>query len=358
MLFRQLLDPESSTYTYLLADEQTRDAVLIDPVREQVDRDVQLLEELGLRLRYVLETHVHADHVTAAGELRERLGAKTVLGQASGVTCADVLVGDGDAIDFGHQTLEARLTPGHTAGDVTYVLADQSMAFTGDTLLIRGCGRTDFQQGDSRALYRSVNDKIFTLPDEAKIFPGHDYKGRTSSTVGEERTYNPRLGGGTTEDEFVEKMAALKLAPPKKIDVSLPANTRCGQAAGEAHAPERPKVWAPLERTATGVPEVTPQWVAAVADDPSYVVVDVRQPQEWSDELGHIPGARLVPLDQLPAFAAAWARDAQIVTVCRSGGRSGRAALVLEQMGFHHVVSMRGGMLAWGQAGLPAERAA
>jgi glyoxylase-like metal-dependent hydrolase (beta-lactamase superfamily II) len=195
MLFQQLFDAESSTYTYLLADPHSREAVLIDPVLDQVERDVALLFELGLTLRYTLETHVHADHVTSGGVLRRRLGSQTVVSANGGAACADVLVRHGDVIRFGAKALEVRETPGHTNGDITYVTADRAMAFTGDALLIRGCGRTDFQQGDARTLYASVREQIFTLPDTTLVYPGHDYKGRTVSTVGDERLHNPRLGG-------------------------------------------------------------------------------------------------------------------------------------------------------------------
>ena len=229
MLLRQLFDAETCTYTYLLADEETREAVLIDPVREQLGRDLELLGELGLELVHVLETHVHADHVTGASLLRARTGARTVVSRDAGALCADVLVGDGDVIRFGKHALEVRSTPGHTDGCVTYVTPDRTMAFTGDALLIRGCGRTDFQQGNPRTLYRSVHDKIFTLPDACAIYPGHDYKGRTCSTVAEEKALNPRLGGGKTEDEFVAIMQDLHLAYPRKIDIAVRANTRCGR---------------------------------------------------------------------------------------------------------------------------------
>ena len=214
MLFRQLFEAETSTYTYLLADEASKEAVLIDPVRETIERDAKLLDELGLTLKFVLETHVHADHVTGSGLLREKYGAKTVVSKFGGAKCADVPVGDGDVIRFGNHAIEVRATPGHTDGCVTYVARDgaHTMAFTGDALLIRGCGRTDFQQGDSKKLYRSVHDKVFTLPDNTAIYPGHDYQGRTMSTVAEEKALNPRLGGGKTEAQFVDIMANLKLA--------------------------------------------------------------------------------------------------------------------------------------------------
>jgi sulfur dioxygenase len=230
MLFRQLLDPETSTYTYLLADETTRDAVIIDPVFEQLERDLGLLEDLGLDLRYALDTHVHADHVTALGSLRERLGVKTVISARAGVGCADVLVREGDTIRFGGHGLHVLETPGHTAGCVTYLTADRAMAFTGDALLVRGCGRTDFQGGDAHQLYHSVHAQLFTLPPHTLIFPAHDYRGRTVTSVDEERRLNPRLGGGKTEAEFVALMHGLALSYPKNMDVALPRNVRCGMA--------------------------------------------------------------------------------------------------------------------------------
>lgn len=232
MLFHQLFDPESSTYTYLLADEDTREAVLIDPVREQVERDLAALAERGLTLVHVLETHVHADHVTGAALLRARTGARTIVSRCGGAPCADILVDDGDVIHFGAHALEVRATPGHTDGCVTYVTADHRMAFTGDALLIRSCGRTDFQQGNARTLFRSVHRKLFTLPDDCLIYPAHDYQGRTRTTVGEEKAYNPRLGGGKTEDEFADIMEHLDLAYPRQIQVAVPANSRCGRVDG------------------------------------------------------------------------------------------------------------------------------
>lgn len=232
MLFRQLFDHESFTYTYLLADEESREAVLIDPVLEQLDRDASLLAELHLRLVYALDTHVHADHVTALGALRDRLGARTVVSARSGSGCPDVFVKEGDVVRFGACGLTVRETPGHTNGCITYVTLDQRLAFTGDALLIRGCGRTDFQEGDARTLYRSVTEKLFTLPDACLLYPGHDYKGRTVTSVAEEKEHNPRLGGGRTVEEFVRTMSQLKLARPKRMDEAVPANLACGQRPG------------------------------------------------------------------------------------------------------------------------------
>lgn len=353
MLFRQLFDLESSTYTYLLADERSRDAVLIDPVIEQADRDTQLLSELDLKLAYALDTHVHADHVTGVGTLRARTGCKTVLSERAGTGWADILVKDGDVIRFGEHGLEVRETPGHTDGCITYVTLDRSMAFTGDALLIRGSGRTDFQQGDAATLYESVHQKIFSLPDETLIYPAHDYRGRTVSTVGEEKRHNPRLKTTQSRADFVETMANLQLAYPKKIDVAVPANLFGGVARGidvtAEPAPDRS--WAPVERSASGIPEVLPEWVAAHTANTR--IVDVRGADELCGPLGHIPDVKHVALAALEAEARGWDREQPIVIVCRSGGRSGKAALLLKSMGFARVASMRGGMTAWSARRLP-----
>jgi sulfur dioxygenase len=228
MLFRQLFDAETSTYSYLLADEETRRAVLIDPVVEQVERDLRLVAELGLELVYTLETHVHADHVTGASVIRERLGTRSVVAAEGGASCGDVHVRDGDRVSFGRGSLLVRTTPGHTDGCLSFVLEDEAMVFTGDALLVRGCGRTDFQQGDPHRLWRSVHDKLFSLPPHTRVYPGHDYKGHTMSSIAEEREHNPRLGGGKTEEEFVAIMKSLRLAQPKKIHEAVPANLNCG----------------------------------------------------------------------------------------------------------------------------------
>jgi glyoxylase-like metal-dependent hydrolase (beta-lactamase superfamily II) len=231
MIFRQLFEPQSSAYTYLVACADSREAALIDPVLETADRDLTLLAELGLTLKYTIETHIHADHVTGAARLRERTGCHCALPERSGAARVDVPVREGEPIRVGGLSLRPLYTPGHTDDHYSYFLDDAGTArvFTGDALLIDGCGRTDFQNGDSATLYRSVHEKLFTLPDDTLVYPGHDYQQRRVSSIGQERERNPRLGGGKTLEEFVAIMAALHLPRPKKIDIAVPANRACGQ---------------------------------------------------------------------------------------------------------------------------------
>lgn len=242
MIFRQLFDQDSWTYSYLVADETTREAVLIDPVVERLERDIQLLSELGLTLRFVMETHVHADHVTGAAGLRDRLGAKTVVSVRGGAACANVKVDEGDTVRVGALTFDVRATPGHTDGCVTYVLRDgvRTMAFTGDALLVRSCGRTDFQQGSADRLFDSIRTRIFTLPDDTIVWPAHDYKGHTMTTVAEEKRHNPRIREGVERETFVATMNGLKLANPRLMDIAVPANLACGSQPAAADAPTPP----------------------------------------------------------------------------------------------------------------------
>jgi Zn-dependent hydrolases, including glyoxylases len=230
MLFRQLFEAQSSAYTYLVACTETHDAALIDPVLETAERDLQLLDELGLRLRYTLETHLHADHVTGAARLRDQTGSRAAIPERSGAAHADVAIREGQPILVGKLRLEPLYTPGHTDDHHAYLLrsSDADRLFTGDALMIDGCGRTDFQNGDAATLYRSVHDKIFALPDETLVYPGHDYQQRRVSSVGQERARNPRLGGGKSIEEFVAIMAGLELPRPKKMDIAVPANRACG----------------------------------------------------------------------------------------------------------------------------------
>lgn len=227
MIFRQLFDSDSSTYTYLLGDEATRQAVLIDPVLEQVDRDLQLVSELDLTLTHVFDTHVHADHVTGSGVLRERTQA-TVVGGVGGAACANVQVRHGDTVRVGQLVFQVLATPGHTDDSVSYLLADR--VFTGDALLVRGNGRTDFQNGSASQLYDSLTRVLFALPDATLVYPAHDYKGHTVTSIAEEKRHNPRVAGRSRE-EFIHLMENLHLPRPRKIDLAVPANRACGHTA-------------------------------------------------------------------------------------------------------------------------------
>lgn len=230
LLFRQFFEKESSTYSYLLADAHTKDALLIDPVLETIERDAQYVRELGLSLRYCLNTHMHADHITGSGLLKKYFpDCKSVIAEAAGAD-ADIKVNDGDRVVFGQRYLTMLATPGHTNGCLSFVLDDCSLVFTGDTLLIRGCGRTDFQQGSSVSLYESVHSKLFYLPKNCVVYPAHNYSGVTCSTIAEEMAFNPRLKIGTTIEQFQGIMAGLNLPNPAKIDIALPANLKDGVA--------------------------------------------------------------------------------------------------------------------------------
>ena len=228
MNIRQLFDADTSTYTYLLWDEESRETALIDSVIEQADRDEKIITELGLNLTWLLETHIHADHITASGELRRRKPqtAKVAVHKASGSSCADRLLQDGDEIRLGNQVIKVLYTPGHTDTDVCYLI--DGAVFTGDALLIHGSGRTDFQSGDAGTGYDSITGKLFTLADETKVYPGHDYKGQTVSTIGEEKEFNPRIGGGRSREEYIATMNGLKLAKPARIEEAVPGNMACG----------------------------------------------------------------------------------------------------------------------------------
>lgn len=230
MQIRQLFDIETSTYTYLVWDETTREAALIDSVDTQIERDMQLINELDLELKYTLETHIHADHITGAGKIREILGSKTVVNANSKSDCADILVSDNDAITLGNQQIHVLETPGHTDTCITYGI--DGAVFTGDTLLIRGCGRTDFQSGDAGQLYDSIHKKLFNLSDETVVYPGHDYNGFCYSTIGEEKAHNSRLGNNRSKQDFLNLMNSLVLEPPKKIAEAVPGNLECGLKQG------------------------------------------------------------------------------------------------------------------------------
>lgn len=226
MIFRQLFEPVSSTYTYLLGCEQTRQCVLIDPVMNAIERDLTTIHELGLQLAWTIDTHIHADHITSALELKKRTGSRIAGPAPDRLPCTDLPLQDGAVLEVGTIALRGLHTPGHTDGHFAYALADR--LFSGDALLIDGCGRTDFQNGDARTLFRSVTQKLFTLPAETLVYPSHDYAGRYVSSIAQERARNPRLGAGKTEDEFERIMAALDLPYPKFIDHAVPGNRLCG----------------------------------------------------------------------------------------------------------------------------------
>jgi glyoxylase-like metal-dependent hydrolase (beta-lactamase superfamily II)/rhodanese-related sulfurtransferase len=350
MIFRQLFESNSCTYTYLLADAKSGDAVLIDPVFETARRDQALIGELGLTLKSTLETHCHADHVTGAWLLSKRVGSRIGVSAEAGVEGADDLLREGDEIAIGSHRLTVRETPGHTDGCITFVLDGGRMAFTGDALLIRAAGRTDFQQGDPRRLYRSIHEKVFSLPSDCLLYPGHDYSGRTVTTVEEERRFNPRLGGELSEDDFVGYMNNLGLPHPKQIDVAVPANLRCGAPENESDLAADP-AWAPLTYTYAGIWEVDPAWLEEHRLD--VTVLDVRTSQEFDGPLGHIPEATLVPLDQLGEEAGSISQERPIVTVCRAGGRSAQATVILQKAGFDRVANLSGGMIRWRGLGYP-----
>ena len=226
MQIRQLFDPESSSYSYLVWDTDSRSAAMIDPVQERVQLDIRLIQELGLALKYTLETHVHADHITGSGKLRDALNSIVLVHENSKAKCADVLIREGDFVPLGSSKIDVLFTPGHTDSDVSYVIP--GAVFTGDTLLIRDCGRTDYQSGDAGTLHDSITRKLYKLPDDTLVYPGHDYNGRSISTIGEEKAHNPRIGSRTSRAAFIATMAGLKLDPPQRMHEALPSNLRCG----------------------------------------------------------------------------------------------------------------------------------
>lgn len=348
IVFHQLFDSESSTYTYLIADPKSKEAALIDPVLETVDRDLKLIDELGLRLMYVLDTHIHADHITGAGEIRRRTGVQTGVSKDAKVDCVDIPLEDGQELLLGDKKIYVLATPGHTNTCLTYVF--EGRAFTGDALLIRGCGRTDFQQGSSEKLYDSVTQKLFQLPAETLVYPGHDYRGMTSSTIGAEKMHNPRLNERVSKQQFQQIMSDLKLANPRKIHEAVPANMACGIP--KDHRTFHPQV-------VDGIPEVSVEDVQAKLAVAAGKVrlIDVRRPDEFNGEYGHIAGAELVTLGpELTAFLEKGDRSEEIVFICRSGGRSGQATAESQKLGYRFTVNMTGGMIRWNEKKYLVER--
>lgn len=356
MIFRQLIDATTSTLTYLLADEASGEAVLIDCVFEQHLRDLALIRELGLTLRMTLETHVHADHVTGAWLMKQALGSQIAVAKASGAQGYDVGLIHGDVVRVGALSLDVRATPGHTAGCLSFVVPEHKLVFTGDALLIRGAGRTDFQQGDAHRLFHSVREQLFSLPVDFTVYPGHDYSGRCASTIGEERRHNPRLGDGVREQDFVGYMDNLGLPHPKKLDVAVPANLSCGRPEDATEVPHAPD-WGPVIRTYAGVWQVEPEWVHAHAGQ--LCIIDVRENQEvQASPIGSVPGSHVMPLSTLRERVDQVPRERPVVLMCPAGARSAIAATILEKAGVERVANVRGGLLEWIALGLPTARVA
>ncbi len=351
MIFRQLFDASTSTFTYLLADEDSREAVIVDTVFEQHLRDAALIRELGLNLRFVLDTHVHADHVTGAWLMRQAFGCSIAVARAAGAEGADRFLVDGDEIVFGAFRLLVRATPGHTNGCLTYVCPEEKKALTGDALLIRGAGRTDFQGGDASKLYSSVHEQIFSLDDDYLLYPGHDYSGRSVTTVLEEKSSNPRLSLQVRQKDFVAYMENLGLPHPKKMDLAVPANLSCGKPP-ENEGEQPAKGWGEVVRTYAGVWQVEPEWVYSHRRE--LLLLDVRTVEEFtSDGIGHIEGSSNLPLSQLRSSLASLDRKRPIITICPSGARSAVAAQIIENDGRFQAANLRGGVLGWAGLGYP-----
>jgi len=346
MIFRQLFDQTSCTYTYLLASRHGGEALMIDPVLERVDRYVQLLDELDLKLVKVVDTHVHADHITGMGELRNRTKCITVMGENSPVDVVSMRVKEGETVDIEGLGLKVLYTPGHTSDSYSFLMDDR--VFTGDTLLIRGTGRTDFQNGDARAQYDSLFNKLLKLPDDTLVYPAHDYKGDTVSTIEEEKAYNPRLQVSSV-DAYLEIMNNLNLSNPKMMDVAVPANVKMGADQGSnAHAP-----WA---RTA--------DQVLNDCTGPDCVPVDLREDRE-REKSGFIPHSIHAPYTRLDHFIRpggmlremANATGKRLIYYCAYGERSALAVQTSQGMGLDNVCHLVGGIDAWNKAGGPLERA-
>jgi len=345
MIFRQLFDAVSGTYTYLLASRRGGEALIIDPVLEKVDRYIQLVNELELKLVKAVDTHLHADHITGLGALRDRTHCVTVMGERSKVDVVSMRLSEGDKLTIEGMALDVLYTPGHTDDSYCFTMADR--VFTGDTLLIRGTGRTDFQNGDPRAQFDSIFNKLLRLPDATMVFPAHDYKGETVSTIGEERSFNPRLQVNSV-DEYVALMNSLDLPNPKMMDVAVPANMRVGLAQEEIAR----RGWA-----------IDAAEAVTLIGRPDVVLVDLREPRE-RDKHGIIPGSLHAPYADLNANVRsggmlnelARATGRQIVFYCAFGERSAMAVQAAQEAGLASARHIQGGMDAWTRAGGPLTR--
>ena len=345
MFFRQLFDSDSCTYTYLIADDTTHEAIIIDPVFEQVERDRKRIREHGLKLKYTLETHVHADHITAAQTLRQSTGAVTAVSADCNAHGYDRMLKDGDVILFGHEEITVISTPGHTLGSVSFLWRDR--VFTGDTLLIGGCGRTDFQGGSAEALWSSITEKLFTLDEQTLVFPGHDYKGRRLSSIGEEKRFNARVSGKSRE-EFIDIMNNLGLPMPKRIHEAVPANLEAGAAQAATHAEQ-------IIETETTVQSISATQLSAALAAGRVNVLDIRTPGEF--ETLKIAGSVNIPLDRLNPVdvVSRFGANAPLYCICQTGTRSQLAASKLRRAGMQQVIHVDGGTNAWVSGGFPVE---
>ena len=350
LLFRQLFDAETGTFTYLLVDVPTHQGVLIDPVFEQHSRDLSLIQELGVALISSLDTHAHADHVTGSWLMHQATGCGIGLAAVARAENVTLPLQHGDKVTFGTRHLGVRATPGHTDGCLSYVLDDQSMAFTGDALLVRGCGRCDFQQGNAGTLFRSISEQILSLPERCLLYPGHDYTGRMVTSVAEERLYNARLGGQARERDFVGFLDNMKLPHPHRIAQALPANLRSGRPRDEAAmAP----AWAPIQRSYAGLPELAPAWVAEHRDE--LTLLDVRSREEFNGPDGRVAGSLLIPLPELEQRLQEIPAERPVVVLCHAGSRSALATQQLLKGGVAQVANLRGGLSRWSDEGFPME---
>ena len=349
LLFRQLFDADTGTFTYLLADVSSRKGLLIDSVFEQHERDFSLIRELGIELVASIDTHAHADHVTGSWLMHSAIGCAIGLAAAAGAENVTLPLVHGDRIAFGGRSLEVRATPGHTDGCISFVLDDQSMAFTGDALLVRGCGRCDFQHGNAHTLWNSITEQILSLPDSCLLYPGHDYTGRTMTSVAEEKTFNARLGGDATERDFVGHMENMKLPHPHKIAEALPGNLRSGKPRTAIPV----QAWAPVSRSYAGLPELEPAWVADHRSE--LTLLDVRSLDETNGPDGCLSGSLLIPLPELEARTTEIPSDRPVVVVCHSGSRSALATQQLLKAGLPQVANLHGGLSRWRSEGYPLD---
>jgi len=339
VIFRQLFDSASCTYSYILAGGRGGEALIIDPVFDKVEHYVQLLQELNVRLVKAVDTHTHADHITALGALRDRTHCVTVMGEKSGADVVSMRVSDGERIDIAGIELEVIYTPGHTDDSYSFLMEDR--VFTGDTLLIRGTGRTDFQNGDPRAQYESLFGRLLKLPDRTLVYPAHDYKGDTVSTIGEERAYNPRLQVKSI-DEYVDLMNRLHLPNPKMMDVAVPANRHIGLRQEEIAK----RGWALMAEEAM-----------QLVGQPSIELIDLREANERKTQ-GVIPGSIHMPYDVLEEnigeggllHELATATGKRIVFYCAFGERSAMAVQVAQDAGLSSACHIQGGVNAWKKA--------